>query len=41
MAAQAAAMEQAAELQLDQQKQAAAYGDPDPTPVGQLISFIL
>jgi hypothetical protein len=41
VAAQAAAMEQAAELQLDQQKQATAYGDPDPTPVGQLISFIL
>ena len=41
VAAQAAAMEQAAERQLDQQKQAAAYGDPDPTPAGQLISCIL
>ena len=41
VAAQAAAMEQAAERQLDDQKQAAAYGQPDPIPVGQIISFIL
>jgi hypothetical protein len=41
VAAQAAAMEQAAERQLDEQKQAAAYGQPDPIPAGQLISFIL
>jgi hypothetical protein len=41
VAAQAAAMEQAAERQLDDQKQAAAYGQPDPIPAGQLISEIL
>lgn len=41
VAAQAAAMEQAAEQQLDDQKHAAAYGQPDPIPAGQLISEIL
>ena len=41
VAAQAAAMEQAAERQLDDQKHAAAYGQPDPIPVGQIISIIL
>lgn len=41
VAAQAAAMEQAAELQLDQQKKSSAYGDPDPIPAGQFISEIL
>jgi SprA-related family len=41
VAAQAAAYEQVAERQLDDEKRAAAYGDPDPIPVGQLISAIL
>ncbi len=41
VAAQAAAMEQAAQQQLDDQKQSSAYGQPDPVPAGQLISEIL
>ena len=41
VAAQAAAMEQAAQQQLDDQKQSSPYGQPDPVPAGQLISEIL
>ena len=41
VAAQAAGIEQAAQRQLDEQKQSSAYGEPDPVPVGQLISEIL
>jgi len=41
VAAQAAAMEQAAQQQLDEQKQSGTYGQPDPIPAGQFISEIL